>query len=1358
MAKVFVSFASKDFSLADEVRRWLVEDGHDAFLDRDLDNGILAGDEWQQRLHERLRWADALVCVLTSSYTASLWCSAEVGIAQSRGSRVLPLRAEPGVSHPLLDSVQYVDMTEDAGAARTKLAAALLRLDAAGGAGWPDDRSPFPGLRPLDTAEHSVFFGRAREIDELATLLRSPAEQAAPAVLLVVGPSGCGKSSLVRAGLLPVMAAEAEWWTLPAILPGTQPVASLARELAASAKQVGLGWSVTDVRHRLDQRHVTELIDDLLMAVPGRRRRHLLLVVDQFEELLTQAGPHERTRFAEVLREALAGPVQVVATLRPEFIDPLLASPELAGLPARTHALRPLRPEALRAVIEGPADLAGIGVDADLVTRLVADTGGGDALPLLAYALAQLTDGITRGGQLSTARYEQLGGVQGALTGQADGALADAVATGARDRGRVIRELLRLVTVDEQGRPTRWRIHRDELPGQVRTELQPFIDRRLLTTDTERDPTTDRDRVVLGVAHEAFLFAWPPLQEAITADVAALRARSRVEQAAEEWATHGHSPTRLWERGQLAAALADTGAHLEPVRSRPATAVGGASAPGRRRPKWPGRRRTLVADRVELSSQARNFLLSSSRRDRSRRGRAIAILSTLLVLALAAAGFAFVQQRTAKAQARIAIARQFAATAEAELGRHLDQSMLLAVKGYRLNPEPRTYSAAFKAATASPKLAAFAYTDSAISALAAVGDGESVLVGEEDGTVASWNTRTKEWLRYGHLPHSIVSLAADGNRDTVVATDGYQVALLHPGSAPATLTTHNEKDLTAVAISSTADTVIYASALYGQSGGTITEQDVNAGTHSSVSVATLALDQLVMESPNVLGFDGGTGYWARFSLPDLHVVNSLHPSFGTHDYAYAMSGDGASFSYTNGAASIPVWDTATSRDGPNQTAWNANPTRWGRAPGVAPDAMALSQHGRYLAMSDAGTVYVSEPNADPGATPIRWQLTGVSNAGVDNLQFLGDDFLISSGQRQLAMWDFDQISPIATFQWAYVPSSCVACSGTLPLPSPDGRRVAYLAGSGVLVHDFSSGQDGWYSNPAGSTGLPSWSPDGRYLLVPVNGSVDVVASDSLTRIRTWPSDGLTEDVFTARYLDGNARFVTATPSGHVTIRNADTGQVLKVTPALPKQFQAQTYESRSVAINEVGTRLTLIGESGVHTFDLESGTATRLADASAYGISVQYAGGRLILTASSHEARTGWMNIYSGADGTTLLRHIDTGFGILEGGVGSEGRLVAYQARDGSVALIDSSDGTLVGTIPLRASVEAVKTGLAFDKTGNRLVTVTAGEDTDSSFIETWSVAPEALMHTLCRVAGRGLTQQEWQSLAGDERPDLTCH
>ena len=168
---------------------------------------------WEQRLYERLRWADAVVCLVTSAYRGSAWCTAEVGIARSLGSRLLPVLAEPGQTHPLLQSsqYQYTDLAGDPDAARAAVGEALRRVDAADGLGWPDGRSPFPGLRPFEVDLHRAFFGRHTEVEALASLLRSAASAADGKLLLVVGPSGCGNSSLVRAGLLPVMAAEQDW-------------------------------------------------------------------------------------------------------------------------------------------------------------------------------------------------------------------------------------------------------------------------------------------------------------------------------------------------------------------------------------------------------------------------------------------------------------------------------------------------------------------------------------------------------------------------------------------------------------------------------------------------------------------------------------------------------------------------------------------------------------------------------------------------------------------------------------------------------------------------------------------------------------------------------------------------------------------------------------------------------------------------------------------------------------------------------------------------------------------------------------------------------------------------------------------
>jgi hypothetical protein len=141
------------------------------------------------------------------------------------------------------------------------------------------------------------------------------------------------------------MADDAGWWTLDPMVPGADPVAALVRELTAGARQVGLDWTVSQVRQRLDAAGLTELVDELLLAAPGGRRRCLLIVVDQFEELLTQATPTARARLAQLLGPALGGPVQIVATLRPEFFTQLLVDSSLTTLPTRTFALRPLRRE-----------------------------------------------------------------------------------------------------------------------------------------------------------------------------------------------------------------------------------------------------------------------------------------------------------------------------------------------------------------------------------------------------------------------------------------------------------------------------------------------------------------------------------------------------------------------------------------------------------------------------------------------------------------------------------------------------------------------------------------------------------------------------------------------------------------------------------------------------------------------------------------------------------------------------------------------------------------------------------------------------------------------------------------------------
>ena len=683
-----------------------------------------------------------MVCLVTASYRNSVWCAAEVGIAKSKGSRLLPLRAEPGEIHPLLtpSRYQYADLVNDPIGARAKLREALYPLNVGGGSGWQDDLSPFPGLRRFDIDRHGVFFGRLNEVSDLAARLRSPSDASSGAMLLVVGPSGCGKSSLVRAGLLPVMAHEPGWLTLPPMVPGAHPVAMLAQELANGAKELQLDWSVSSVRERLNQDDgLAVLCGDLLVRAPGRKRS-VLLLVDQFEEMFTMAAASARAHFALLLRPALAGSVQVLGTIRPEFLGQLLTSPELSDLTTVTFPLRPLRREALATVIEDPARVAGITVDPGLVSRLVEDTDTGEALPLLAFALEKLADGVKRGGQLSAERYNILGGVQGALISQADDALADALAVNHRTRDQVISGLLRLVTVNEEGHPVRWLVPRDEFPTSVQAELEAFTTRRLLSADLQDDGT-----VVLGVTHEAFLKAWPPLAAAISGAAAALRARRAVELAATEWDDAGRPSLLLWERGQLAAAVEGTGARRAAGRSNsgPPEPRSTGMRLGRFRPY---RTRVLVTDKVELSPRARNFLSRSIRRDRSRRWRATTVLSVLLVLAVVAAAAAVVQQRVAQAQERaaqqqlrIATARQLITEAGTSLADDPFEALQLGIAAVGMHDDAETRASLVTSLNSTPYAGTLTGHTDLVGGLAFSPNGKILASCSLDNTCRLWD-------------------------------------------------------------------------------------------------------------------------------------------------------------------------------------------------------------------------------------------------------------------------------------------------------------------------------------------------------------------------------------------------------------------------------------------------------------------------------------------------------------------------------------------------------------------------------------------------------------------------------------------
>ncbi len=284
--------------------------GHEVFLDDDPREGISLGEDWKQRLYRELHEVDAVIGVVTRSFVSSEWCFAELGIADARGCRLIPVRVEVGAVHPLMRDLQYVDYHADPAQARDRVLQTVQLLD--GDGVWREGDNPFPGLEPITAALSQVFFGRAVDARRVGNQLRAMASTGG--MLAVVGLSGCGKSSLLNAAIAPLLDSDPAWLRVSTVVPGTDSLPELARALAGTAGRLGLSWSAGEVRARLEAGSdgLRRVADDLVAAGLGtHQRRQLLVMIDQAEELFTRTPSTALGQFTQLLRVAMSGPVQV---------------------------------------------------------------------------------------------------------------------------------------------------------------------------------------------------------------------------------------------------------------------------------------------------------------------------------------------------------------------------------------------------------------------------------------------------------------------------------------------------------------------------------------------------------------------------------------------------------------------------------------------------------------------------------------------------------------------------------------------------------------------------------------------------------------------------------------------------------------------------------------------------------------------------------------------------------------------------------------------------------------------------------------------------------------------------------------
>ena len=612
----------------------------------------------------------------------------------------------------------------------------------------PTEICPYRGLFAFREEDAPFFYGR----DAFTQMLVEAVQQ--QSLVAVIGPSGSGKSSVVFAGLIPrlrqVGARHAVPLHIVTFRPGDRPFRNLAAKLVPLLET---HRSETDQLLEINKQTkalrqgdlaLRDVVTRILEKNSGDR---LLLVVDQFEELYTLCrDARERLLFLDNLLEAVERTPNftLVLTLRADFLGQALSyRPFGDALQYADLKLSPMNREELQAAVEQPATMLGVTIESGLTERILdavsAEPGN---LPLLEFALNQLW-AKQRDAQLTHAAYEEIGGVEAALSGYAEEAYGR---LNEEEKERARRIFIQLVRPGEGTEDTRRLATRTEVGEENWDLVTRLADARLVVSS--RDEALGEETV--EIVHEALIGGWFRLRLWIELDRAFRTWQERLRAAMRQWQTSGRDEGALLRGAPLAEAEGW-------LHSRP----------------------------VDLNSAERSFI-EQSRAVRSRqRQRLVFGLSLGLVGALSLAGMAGLQWQRAEYQRQGALAQQLAFQAESLRNQQdnlLHSSILLAMEAMQRFPSPVAEQILRERVPLLPRpIARLGSKDERANVIAISPDGRYLLTSGQNNTFLLWETtsgREVKRLKYDERRTTLVY----GSQELVTFTPDSKVVAFSPDS------------------------------------------------------------------------------------------------------------------------------------------------------------------------------------------------------------------------------------------------------------------------------------------------------------------------------------------------------------------------------------------------------------------------------------------------------------------------------------------------------------------------------------------------------------------------------------------------
>ncbi len=1276
--------------------------------------------------------------------------------------------AEPMVALFVAAARGRAPVAEVLAAMRAEAAAAAAgRLAPSGALAWSE--CPYPGLVSFEERDARVFYGRGELV---AQLVQRIAEQLAkPGILLVAGESGAGKSSLLRAGLMPRLAAGAlgpgsERWPRRVIRPTGSPLRRLAMHLAdfAGADPVSVYQSLSATPGEASM-----LVEHAVRSAAGRgvdpgppadaaafAPSRLILVIDQFEELFTagedtDAGQAEREAFIAALHAAATVPVGrqnlpralVVAAIRADFLGRVIAYPPLrAVMDAGLFTVGPMSEAELRLAMTGPAAEAGLAVEPALVEAVISELRegaagelGSGALPLMSQAMAATWE-RREGNKLTLRGYRRAGGVADAVNRGAQAAF-DGLTGRQRDAARLVFTQLTVVMPD--GRFVRRRCRRadlDSLGAEMAADINTVID----VFRAQRLLVLGQDNV--EISHDVLLHAWTKLRDWLGDDQLDRALYSQVVTDADTWEINGRDPSYLYRPGRLATIDAATTRWQD--------------APTRYPP---------------LPAASKAFLRAAhhaaSRSIRRRRG-VIAGLAALTVIAISAAGIAVNYAADAYRQHVISLSRQLAIESLLIDSGDPLTARRLAVAAWRVYPTDQAASVMMTLLIEQQRAGILPGDSSrgGVTGVAFSPDGKLLATAYGDGTVRLWNAAAEQAvgapLRADTGTASVTGIAFSPN-STLLATaydDGtvrvWNLRTRHAVGTPFRAST-NSVSVTGVAFSPNGT-------LLATAGGDGTVRVWNAGGGQAL-LATYTGNVPVTGvafSPDgtllaTAGGDGTVRVWnAGGGQAPLATYTGNVPVTGV-----AFSPDGKLLATADADGTVGLWNTATGHEA-------GAPFSAETGPGSRVNAVAFSPDGRILATADAdGTVGLWNPATRRAISPPLRTETG-PGPGVNAVAFSPDGGLLASAGADgtTRLWNPatrqapHPLLPAGTGARYNVRGVAFSPNGTL-LASADADGTARL----------------WNPATGQAIGPPlpvetrqvsgvrnlSFEPDVTGVAFSPNGTLLATAADDGT-VRLWnPATGQAIGPSLAASPGGSLNGVAFSPNGTLLATAGADGTVRLWNPATgqaigPSLAAGPGGSLNGVAFSPNGKFLATAGADGtVRLSNPATGQAIGLPLAADIGPGGGVNGvafspnGKFLATAGADGTVRLWNPATGQAIGLPLAADIGPGGGVNGVAFSSDSKFLATADADGTVRLWNPEAGRAIGR-PLPADIGYGVNGVAFSPDGN--VLASAGADGN---VQTWQVSLFADPYAaLCADTGPP-TKADWTHYAPGEPQPSVC-